>query len=82
MRLDRQREDFLKFFSKLAYYGLISYSLEPIIKFVDTPQCSSLKNYTQFQTRMGKVYTHFQTKTVKKTIPFGPAHTYMAYIRE
>ena len=44
--------------------------------------CTSLKNYTRFQTRMGKVYTHFQTKTVQKTIPFGAAHTYMAYIRE
>ena len=31
---------------------------------------------------MGKVYTHFQTKNSAKTIVFGAAHTYMAYIRE
>ena len=27
---------------------------------------SSLKNHTQFQTKMGKVYTRFQTKTAQK----------------
>ena len=26
--------------------------------------------------------TLFQTKTAKKSIPFGAAHTYIAYIRE
>ena len=26
-------------------------------------------------------HTLFQTKTVKKNIPFGAAHTYIAYIR-
>ena len=31
---------------------------------------------------MGKVYTRFQTKNGAKTILFGAAHTYMAYIRE
>ena len=27
---------------------------------------SSLKNHTRFQTKMGKVYTRFQTKTEQK----------------
>jgi len=31
---------------------------------------------------MVKIYTLFQTKKAKKTIPFGAAHTYIAYIRE
>ena len=32
---------------------------------------SSLKNHTQFQTKMGKVYTRFQTKTAQKPNPLG-----------
>ena len=32
---------------------------------------SSLENHTQLQTKMGKVYTCFQTKTAKKTLPCG-----------
>ena len=41
----------------------------------------SLENYTRFQTKMGKVYTCFQTKTTQN--PFGAAHTdIMAYVRE
>ena len=43
---------------------------------------SSLKNHTRFQTKMDKVYTHFQTKMAQKTLPFGAAHTYTAYVRE
>ena len=31
---------------------------------------------------MVDIDTLFQTKTAKKTIPFGAAHTYIAYIRE
>ena len=31
---------------------------------------------------MAKIDTLFQTKTAKKTIPFGAAHTYAAYISE
>ena len=40
----------------------------------------SLENHTRFKTIMVKIYTRFQTKTAKKTIPFGAAHTYIAYI--
>ena len=39
-------------------------------------------NHTRFQTKMGKVYTRFQTKTAQKPLPDGAAHTYMAYIRD
>ena len=31
---------------------------------------------------MNKVYTRFQTLTAQKTLPFGAAHTHMAYIGE
>ena len=31
---------------------------------------------------MVEIDTLFQTKTAKKNIPFGPAHTYIAYIRD
>ena len=44
-----------------------------------TLSCSSPENHTQFQTKMGKVYTRFQTKT---TLPDGAANTYIAYIKE
>ena len=39
-------------------------------------------NNTLFKAKMVKTDTLFQTKTAKKTIPFGAAHTYIAYIRE
>ena len=42
----------------------------------------SLENDTRFKTIMVKIYTRFQTKTAQKTIPFGAAHTYIAYIGE
>ena len=32
---------------------------------------SSLENHTRFQTRMGKVYTRFQTKTAQEPYPLG-----------
>ena len=38
---------------------------------------SSFVNHTRFQTKMGKIYTSFQTNTDLKTFPFGAAHTYM-----
>ena len=31
---------------------------------------------------MGKIATLFQSKVATKPVPFGVAHTYMAYIRE
>ena len=41
-------------------------------------QCT---NHTLFQTKMVETDTLFQTKTAAKTIPFGAAHTHIAYIR-
>ena len=42
---------------------------------------SSLKNHTQFQTKIAKCIPIFRPKR-PKTLPVGAAHTYMAYIRE
>ena len=43
---------------------------------------SSLVNHTRFQTKMGKIYTRFQTKTAQKPHPLGVARTHIAYVRE
>ena len=44
---------------------------------------SSLETHTPFQTKLGKIYTLFQAETVQlKILPFGAAHTYVAYIRK
>ena len=39
-------------------------------------------NHTRLQTKMGKIYTRFQTQNGAKTIPLGVPHTNMACIRE
>ena len=39
-------------------------------------------HHTPFQIKMVKIDTLFQTKMAKKNIPFGAAHTYIAYIRD
>ena len=62
------------------FYFTLFIGIEMITTFIHSR--SSLENHTQFQTKMGKVYTRFQTKTAKKTLPDGEAPTYIAYIRE
>ena len=42
----------------------------------------SLEKHTLFQTKMGKMYTRFHTKTAQKPLLFGAAHTHMAFLRE
>ena len=37
---------------------------------------SSLENHSQFQIKMGKVYTRFQTKTAQKPYLMGPLPGY------
>ena len=36
--------------------------------------------FWDFQTKMVKIDTLFRTKTAKKPIPFGAAHTHLAFI--
>ena len=63
---------------QICIFLLLSYSfgIETIKTFIRSH--STLENHTRFQTKMGKVYTCFQTKTR----PGGAAHTYIACIRE
>ena len=67
---------------RIRIFFFLSYSpgIETINTFIHSR--SSLKNHTRFQTKIGKVYTRFQTTTVQKTLPDGAAHTYIAYVRE
>ena len=56
---------------KFAYFSFFPYSfgIETINTFIHSR--SSLENHTRFQTKMGKVYTRFQTKTAQKPYPMG-----------
>ena len=40
------------------------------------------ENPTRFQTKMGKVYTRFQTKTTQNPTRWGGTYLYGVYIRE
>ena len=46
-----------------------SFGIETINTFIHS--CSSLENHTWFQTKMGKIYTHFQTQKAQKACPLG-----------
>ena len=55
----------------MRIFLFLSYSIgtETINTFIHSR--SSLENHTRFQTKMGKVYTYFQTKTAQKPYPKG-----------
>ena len=57
----------------------LSYSFEIETKNTFIHSHSSLENYTRFQTKISKMHNRFLTE---KALPFGTAHTYMAYIRK
>ena len=70
LRLERKQENSsnpfrIRIFSFLFY----SFGIETINTFIHSR--SSLKNYTRFQAKMGKVQTRFQTKTAQKPYPMG-----------
>ena len=82
LRLERQQKDFFKTISNFPHYFFsYSYGIEMTITLIHSH--SSLENHTPFQTKLGKIYTLFQAKTVQlKILPFGAAHTYGAYRRK
>ena len=55
----------IRIFLLLCY----SFGIEAINTFIHSR--SSLENHTRFQTKMGKVYTRFHTKTAQKPYPIG-----------
>ena len=65
LRLERQRQIFLKFSSNDLFRLFLSLSylfeVEKTNAFIRSR--GSLKNHTRFQTIMIKIYTRFQTKT-------------------
>ena len=48
-----------------------SFGIETIDKYVHTLPGSFLENHTRFQTKMGELFTRFQTKTAQKPYPLG-----------
>ena len=70
LRLERKQKNSSNPFRILIFFFLsYSFGIETIKTFIQSR--SSLKNHTRFQTRMGKVYTRFQTKTAQKPYPMG-----------
>ena len=58
----------------IFFFLSYSFGIETIKTFIQSR--SSLKNHTRFQTKMGKVYTRFQTKTAQKPDPVGDTYLY------
>ena len=75
LRLKRNQNWFFKCMSNSHILTIsCSFRIETINTFIHSR--SSLENHTGwFQTKMGKVYTRFQTKKGPKTTPFREAHT-------
>ena len=68
---------------RMIYFGFFSFStinLEKTNTFL-RPH-GSLKNHTRFKTIMVKNLYPFSDQNGPNTIPFGAAHTYIAYIGE
>ena len=83
LRLERQKTNSSNPFRiRIFFFPSKSFGFETINTFIHSDSLSSLENHTPFQTKMGKVYTRFQTRNGAKTVPDGAAHTHMAYIRE
>ena len=64
---------------EFAYFYFVLFGIETLNTFIPVRSRSFLKNYTRFQTKMGKV---FLDQKGPKILPFGAAHTYTAYKRE
>ena len=71
LRLECKQKTFSNAFQIRIYFLFRSYSfgIETINTFIRFR--SSLESDNQFQTKMGKVYTRFQTKKVQKPYPLG-----------
>ena len=70
LRLERKQTDSLNPFGIRIFLFLpYSFGIETMNTFIQSR--SSLKNHTRFQTKLGKAYTRFESKTVQKPYPVG-----------
>ena len=70
LRLEcKQNNSSNPFLIRIFLFLSFSFAIETRNTFVHSR--SSLENHTRFQTKMGKVYTRFQTKTAQKPYPMG-----------
>ena len=70
LRLDRKQNISLNaFWIRIFLSRSYSFGIEMINTFIHSR--SSLENHTRFQSKMGKVYTRFQTKRDPKPYPLG-----------
>ena len=70
LRLERkQNNSSNSFLIRIFFFLSYSFGIQTIKTFVHSR--SSLKNHTRFQSKMGKDYTRFQTKTAQKPYPMG-----------
>ena len=65
----KQNNSSNQFRIRIFLFLSFSFAIETRNTFVHS--CSSLENHTRFQTKMGKVYTRFQTKIAQKPYPMG-----------
>ena len=79
LRLERKQKNSSNPF-RIRIFLFLSYSfgIETVNMFIHSR--SSLKNHTQFQTKMGKVYTRRQNDA--KTLLDRAVYTHIDYIRE
>ena len=70
LRLNANKQDFLKSISNHNdIFLFLSYSFEIETKDTFIHSRNFVENHIQFQIKMGKVYTRFQTKTGQKPYP-------------
>ena len=70
IRLGRKHKNYSNLFGiRIFLFLSYSFGIETGKMFIHSR--SSLENPTRFQTKMGKVYTRFQTKTAQKPYPMG-----------
>ena len=76
LRLERKQKNSLNPFRvRILLFLSYSFGIETMNTFIHS--CSSLKNHTRLQTKMGNVYTRFQTKTAQIKNPTRWARTYL-----
>ena len=70
LTLERKQKNYSNSF-RIPIFLFLSYSFGvETIKYVPRLR-SSLENHTRFQTKMGEVYTRFQSKTAQEPYPMG-----------